>query len=116
MVLFVFIDMMPLHIALFQAFFQDNSQIKQQQCILAPVMLSLETSSILTLLMANLHKLAIVSLYCSHFPNDELTDKHSCTRSPWDGCVYCFLCVAIIIIFLESMHEAIKLLENVSEE
>ena len=33
MILFVFIDMMPLHITLFQAFFQDNSQIKQEQCI-----------------------------------------------------------------------------------
>ena len=33
MVLFVFIDMMPLHVTLFQAFVQDNSQINQEQCI-----------------------------------------------------------------------------------
>ena len=33
MVLFVFINMMPLHITLCQTFFQDNHQIKQEQCI-----------------------------------------------------------------------------------
>ena len=33
MVLFVSINMMPLHITLFQALLQDNSQIKQEQCI-----------------------------------------------------------------------------------
>ena len=55
----------------------------------------------------------LTSLYCSHFPNDKLTDKRSCTRSPWDGRCIVFLCIAI---FLEPMHEAVKLLENVSEE
>ena len=33
MVVFVFIDMMHLHIILFQALLQDNSQIKREQCI-----------------------------------------------------------------------------------
>ena len=33
MAFFIFIDMIPLHIILFQAFLQDNSQIKQEQCI-----------------------------------------------------------------------------------
>ena len=55
MVLFVFIDMMPLHITLFQAFFKIIPKLSKSSVFLAPVMLSLETSSTLTLLMANLH-------------------------------------------------------------